>query len=640
MTNWTAHRGSLAAVLVSAAVVSLGVSLRAQDDGYARPPGADVVRASYEKHEYRIPMRDGVKLFTVVYTPRDTSQSYPIMMNRTPYSVGPYGDTAYKRSLGPSPAFMRDGYIFVYQDVRGRYMSEGTYVYMTPHIDHPRGPQDTDESTDEYDSIDWLLKNVPHNNGRVGLWGISADGFLTASAMIDAHPALKAASPQAPLIDWYMGDDRHHHGALMLAQTFRFLSGFDRPRPGPVTTYGPAPTYGTQDGYNFFLRMGPNANADVDYFHHTAVFWDSIMKHDTYDDFWQKRSLAPHLHHLPPGVLYVAGWYDAEDPYGPLEAFRATQKQAPESHSTLVVGPWCHGCWAFFPGDSFGPIPFGQRTGVFYRDSIEVPFFACYLKDRCGTPLPKAIVFETGTDQWRRYDEWPPKDARATTFYLRGGGALSMDPPGGEEPPDRYVSDPNHPVPYTTATSFGYYREYPIEDQRFAAARPDVVVYQTPELRNALTLAGPITVKLNVSSSGTDSDWIVKVIDVHPDSEADPQGLPPGLHMSGYEELIRGDVMRGKFRRSFTTPTPLVPNQPTTVSFTIQDVFHTLKPGHRLMVQVQSTWFPLVDRNPQTFTDINTATASDFHVATERIYHSPSNISSITVPVLPSPVVQ
>lgn len=606
----------------------------AQESGDVVLPGAAAVRAAYEKHAYRIPMRDGVHLYTIVYTPRDTSQSYPFMMDRTPYSVAPYGDSTYPASLGPSPAFMRAGYIFVYQDARGRYMSEGTYVYMTPHIDHPRGSQDTDESTDEYDTIEWLLKNIPHNNGRVGLWGISAPGFLTAAAMIDAHPALKAASPQAPLIDWFMGDDRHHNGALLLAQTFRFLSGFDRPRPGPVTTYGPPPRYGTQDGYNFFLNMGPVANADVEYLHHTAVFWDSIMTHDTYDAFWQKRSLAPHLHHLPPAVLYVGGWYDAEDPYGPLQAFRATQTQAPESKSTLVVGPWCHGCWAFQGGDHFGPIPFGQQTGVFYRDSIEFPFFECQLRDRCGTPLPKALVFETGTDEWRRFDAWPPPTAHAMTFYLRGGGQLSTGAPTTSERPDSYVSDPRHPVPYTTATSFGYYREYTIEDQRFAAARPDVLVYRTPPLTTPLTLAGPITVKLRVSSSGTDSDWIVKLIDVYPDSAVDPPGLPPGVHLSGYQQLIRGDVMRGKFRKSFTTPTPLVPNQPTTVSFTIQDVFHTLMPGHRLMVQVQSTWFPLVDRNPQTFTDINTATDSAFHTATERVYHSPTLPSSITVPVL------
>ncbi|SRR5579883_287098 len=641
--RWRRRSGAARIVALVLAGMAAGRQVSGQDPagrtppaGTVVPPGAAAVRAAYDKHEYRIPMRDGVELFTVVYSPRDTSRAYPFLMDRTPYGVGPYGDTAYKTSLGPSPAFMREGYIFVYQDCRGRYMSGGTYVYMTPHIDRPSGPHDTDESTDTYDTIEWLLKHVPHNNGRVGIWGISAPGFLTAASMIDAHPALKAASPQAPMIDWYMGDDRHHNGALLLAQTYRFLAGFDRPRSGPTTSYGPPTDFGTQDGYGFFLAMGPVANADTRYLHHTEVFWDSIMRHDRYDAFWQARSLAPHLHRAPPGVLVVGGWYDAEDPYGPLTSFRAIERQAPESHETLVMGPWCHGCWARDPGDRFGAIPFGQQTGVFYRDSIELPFFECYLEDRCGSALPRAIVFETGTNEWRRFDAWPPKDAVPTTFYLHAGGALSTTPPGAGEPPDHYVSDPRRPVPYTTATPFGYYREYTIEDQRFAAARPDVLVYETPPLTEPMTLAGPIRVTLHVASSGTDSDWIVKVIDVYPDSAADPPGLPPGVHLSGYQQLIRGDVMRAKFRTSFTNPTPLVPNQPTTVAFTIQDVFHTLKPGHRLMVQVQSSWFPLVDRNPQTFTDINTATEQAFHAATERVYHSPTRASTITVPVLPA----
>jgi putative CocE/NonD family hydrolase len=608
--------------------------------GLAAAQGVDWVKSNYEKKEISIPMRDGTKLFTIIYAPRDKSKTYPFLMMRTPYGIGPYGPAAIRDSLGPNPTYGPDGYIFVYQDVRGRYMSEGTYAYMTPHLEKKSGPKDVDESTDSYDTIDWLVKNVKGSNGRVGLYGISAPGFFVAASMIDAHPALKAASPQAPLIDWYMGDDRHHNGALMLAQTFNFLNGFDIQRKGPIPTYDPKFEPGTNDGYRFFLDMGPVKNSNSCCFKDTRLFWNQILDHDTYDAYWQARSLQGHLKDIKPAVLFVGGWYDGEDPMGPLEGNRAMTTQSPKTQTTLVVGPWWHGQWSRGDGDSIGAISFGQKTSVYYREQIEQPFFACHLKDVCGQPLPRAIVFEAGANQWRTFDAWPPKAAVKKSLYLQPGFGLGFQPPAkAGEGYDAYVSDPAKPVPYTKANSFGYWRNYPIEDQRFASQRPDVLTYQTEALKTPLTLAGPIRVKLKASTSGTDADYIVKVIDVYPDDFAEPLGDTPaktqGVRLDGYQQLIRGDVMRAKFRKSFSAPVAMKPNQPDDVEFTIQDVFHTLKPGHRLMVQVQSTWFPLVDRNPQTFTQINKADASAFKTATMRIYREPQMASSLELTVLP-----
>jgi len=595
------------------------------------------VRAKYVKREVRIPMRDGAQLFTSIYVPRDTSRPYPIMMSRTPYGVAPYGDTAYKASLGPSKRFQDEGFIFVYQDTRGRYMSDGTYAFMTPHIEKKTGPKDVDESSDTYDTIEWLLKNVTPNNGRVGTWGISAPGFFVAAGMVDAHPALKAASPQAPLIDWYQGDDRHHNGALTLAQTFNFLSNFDRPRPGPVTSYGQPLRFGTQDGYRFFMDMGPVEQGSQKLLKNQAVFWNAIMDHPNYDEFWKKRSLQLHLKDIKPAVLFVGGWYDAEDPLGPLEGNRAMDRLSAATKKTLVMGPWAHGDWSRGDNASFGPVKWGQLTGPFYRDSIEFPFFMCHLRDVCGAELPKAIVFETGANKWHRYDAWPPKEATARTIYLNTGNRLTWEPPTEASSFDSYVSDPKKAVPYTTATSFGYYRQYPIDDQRFAATRPDVVVFQTEALTAPLTIAGPIKVSLRASTSGTDADYIVKVIDVYPDDTPDSASAIPGVRLGGYQQLVKGDVMRARWRTGYEKPIPMVPNEPTTIEFALQDVFHTLQPGHKLMVQVQSTWFPLIDRNPQTFVpNIYKAKESDFKTATMRVHHSKSEPSRITFGVLPS----
>jgi putative CocE/NonD family hydrolase len=616
-------------------VISIATSLHAQRGSGS---AADV-EAKYAKREVRIAMRDGTELFTAIYTPRDTTKTYPIMLMRTPYGVGPYGPSAYPTSLGPWRAFQDDGFIFVNQDVRGRYMSGGYYQFMTPHIDVKKSNKDVDESSDTYDTIDWLIKNIPHNNGRVGTWGNSAPGFLVAAGLPDAHPAHKAAYPSAPMIDWYLGDDRHHNGVLTLAQTFNFLSGFDQPRSGPVTAYPARPAFGTGDGYNFFMEVGPNKNLSPNVLNRRVAFWDSIMAHPNYDAFWQKRGIWKHEKNIKPAVLTVGGWYDGEDPYGPLRLNESLEEMSASTKRTFVMGPWTHGAWNRGGDDSLGALKFGSKPGEFFRDSIGFPFFECQLKDRCGAPLPKVAVFETGANRWRTFDSWPPKTVTPRTMYLAAGGTLSSTKPADRNASDSYVSDPAKPVPYTSAQSFGYYSLYPIEDQRFASRRPDVLVYETEPLTDDLTLAGPIGVDLHIASTGTDADFIVKVIDVYPDAPAGGRGAPPNV-MDGYQQLVKADVYRARWRRSLETPAPLVPGKPDSVNYVLHDVFHTFKKGHRLMVHVQSTWFPLIDRNPQKFVpNINTASASDFQKATMTVFRDQARASHLVLPVLPGKIV-
>ena len=624
-------RRQLAALAAALLVfVTVAAPLRAQTS----PAGAKEVSERYVKREVSIPMRDGTRLFTAIYTPRDTSRSYPIMLMRTPYGVGPYGSDAYPAALGPWKAFQDDGYTFVNQDVRGRYMSEGYYQFMTPHIPVKRGTHDVDESSDPYDTIDWLVKNVARNNGRVGTWGNSAPGFFVAAGLPDAHPAHKAAYPSAPMIDWYLGDDRHHNGALTLAQTFNFLSSFDQPRTGPLTTYQARPAFATSDGYNFFLRNGPTKNLSQGQLQGKVAFWDSIMAHPNYDAYWQKRGIWKHERNIKPAVLTVGGWYDSEDPYGPLRLNQSLEEMSAATPRTFVMGPWTHGAWNRGDNDTLGVLKFGSKTGQFFRDSIGFPFFACALKDRCGAALPKVAVFQTGANQWRTFDAWPPRAVQPRPLYLRENGQLAYDRPTAATAADTYVSDPARPVPYTSALSFGYYPLYPIEDQRFASRRPDVLVYVTPPLESDLTLAGPIDVRLNVASTGTDADFVVKVIDVWPDVQL--AGRAAAGPMDGYEQLVKGDVYRARWRRSLETPQPLVPGRADSVNYVLHDVFHTFKKGHRLMVHVQSSWFPLIDRNPQTFVpNINRAEADAFKSATMTVFRSSARPSHLILPVLP-----
>lgn len=625
-------------------VFSLPIA-RSQQSG-STAPTEDYVRAHYTKYEYRIPMRDGKRLFTAVYVPKDASGGpYPFLMDRTPYNVGPYGEDRYPARLGPSEEFEKSGYIFVYQDVRGRWMSEGDFLEMRPHVDVKKSPQDVDDSSDTYDTIEFLLKHVANNNGKVGIWGISYPGFYTSASIIDSHPALVAASPQAPMTNLFEGDDGYHGGAFMLSANFGFYSSF-RPQKNPTEPETTIPfKFGTPDHYRFYLQAGNIANLDTKYLKGSNWLFNDQFKHDTYDDYWKARDLSQHMKNVKCAVLVVGGWYDAEDLEGPYRTFYATNKFNPETPTTLVEGPWVHGGWARGDGSHLGDVQFNAKTSEYFRANIQFPFFEHYLKGK-GAAQAKAVVFETGTNVWRRFDAWPPKAATAKTLYFHAGGKLSFDPPEETKSEDTYVSDPNHPVPFVGYTTDTVPQRYMVDDQRFASYRPDVVVYETEPLQEDVTIAGPISPRLKIASSGTDSDFDVKLIDVYPEDAPDPTGTTEGnkrilsappLHMGGYQQLLRGEPFRAKFRNSWEKPEPLTPGKQTDINFEMPDLFHTFRRGHRIMVQVQSSWFPLTDRNPQTFTDIPYATPEQFKKATEEIFHQKDAASGVEVLVLPQP---
>ena len=600
---------------------------------------ATAIAAHYTKHEHRIAMRDGVKLFTAVYVPKDRSRAYPILLTRTPYSVQPYGVDNYPasdndrqlRKFAPSKLFVRKGYIFVHQDVRGRMMSEGSFVDVRPAA----SVGGVDESTDAFDTVEWLVKNVPANNGRVGVWGISYPGFYAAQAAVDAHPAVKAVSPQAPVTDWFLGDDFHHNGALCLADAFDFYASFGKVRPEPTKKAVWGFEHDAGDVYDFFLRMGPLKNAKASYLKEEIPFWTDLMTHGTRDAFWQARDPRPRYKNVKPAVMTVGGWFDAEDLWGSLETYRAFESQSPGAENVLVMGPWQHGGWERTDGDLHGDVHFAAKTSLFYREKVELPFFERHLDGERQPPPPEAWIFETGTNQWQRYDQWPPRSATSMRIQLQPGGGLSTATPGDEgEGFDEYLSDPAKPVPYFGHLSEHLDKRYMSGDQRFAARRPDVLVYRSGELTEDLTAAGPIEASLWVSTSGTDSDFVVKVIDVYPEDLPDPQPNPNGLRRGGYQQLVRAEVLRGKFRNSFERPEPFEPGKPTLVKLTLPAISHAFRSGHRLMVQIQSSWFPLIDRNPQTFTDIYAADASAFRAATQRIYRTAAMPSAIELKVL------
>ncbi len=590
----------------------------------------------YTKREVRIPMRDGVNLFMAVYEPRDRSRTYPIMLFRTPYSVRPYGEDKFPSGLGPYSTAPKTGYIFVRQDVRGCYMSEGTFTNMTPHVADKRSRTDVDESSDTYDTIEWLVRNVENHNGRVGMWGISYPGFYAAAGMIDAHPALKAVSPQAPIADWFF-DDFHHHGAFFLPHCFNFMASFGRPRPEPTTSRsGGRFCHGTPDGYQFFLDMGPLKNANERYLHGEIEAWNEIVAHPNYDEYWQRRNLLPHLNRVAPAVMTVGGWFDAEDLYGPLKIYRSVEQRNPDVFNVLVMGPWPHGGWRG-DGDRLGNISFGAATARFYQESIIAPFFEHYLMDAPEPELPEAYVFETGVNRWRTFDAWPPRSVQARPLYVGSNQTLSFEPSSGDAPGyDEFVSDPRRPVPYTQEITIGMSRDYMTDDQRFASRRPDVLTYQTSALDQDVTIAGPIQADLWVSTSGTASDWVVKVIDVLPPDTETPDTVADGVKLGGYQMMVRSEVIRGRFRNSYERPEPFTPNEPTHVPLELQDVLHTFRKGHRIMVQIQSTWFPLVDRNPHRYVDnVFLADEDDFISATQRVYHSSEHPTRLRVNVLP-----
>ena len=603
---------------------------RRQNDARRQIELREYVRANYTKYEHLIPMRDGVRLFTSIYVPKLNTEKYPIMMLRTPYTVAPYGSGNYRATLGPSEPFVREGFIFVYQDVRGKGKSEGKFVHVRPYIPVKTAKTDIDESSDTYDTIDWLVKNVPENNGRVGLWGISYPGFYAAMGAVDAHPALKASSPQAPVTDWFVGDDFRHNGAVYLAHAFRFFSSFGRAKAEPGTIPGPEFDFGTPDGYNFFLRVGPLGNIDERHFKGQIEFWNDLMTHGSYDEFWQSRDMRRALKNMQPAIMTVGGWFDAEDLFGALKVYESIERTSMGATNTIVMGPWQHGGWTG-DGDRLGNIRFDAKTGVFFREQIEYPFFLYYLKNKGEPALPEAYMFETGRNQWRRHDAWPPRDAVQRKLYFAAEGKLSFTPPHDVDAFDEYVSDPGKPVPYIGNTATGMTVEYMLDDQRFASSRTDVLVYQTEPLEEDATIAGPIQASLQVSTTGTDSDWVVKLIDVYPGTYPDNDPNPEHVRMGGYQQLVRGEPFRGKFRNSFVQPEPFEPGKPAKVDFRLPDAYHTFRRGHRIMVHVQSSWFPLVDRNPQKFMDIFQARSADFQKATQRVYRSAKLPSAITV---------
>lgn len=606
-------------------------------------PKENYVKTHYTKYEYRIAMRDGKKLFTSVYVPKDAAQAYPFLMERTPYSVAPYGPENFKKALGYADEFDKAGYIFVFQDVRGRYMSEGDFLEMTPHLDKKVSAKDIDDSTDTYDTIEFLLKNVPNNNGKVGIYGISYPGFYASASIIDSHPAIKAASPQAPMTDLFLGDDAYHGGAFMLAANFGFYDYF-RYFPKPSLPLPRAEsTIGTPDGYEFYLRAGATENLKGAFPHGENALFDDQLQHDTYDAYWKVRELSQHMKNVKCAVLVVGGWYDAEDLSGPFKTSQAIAKFNPGTPLTLVEGPWVHGGWARGAGNHLGDIQFASNTSEYFRAHIQFPFFEHYLKDKEEPKLPRAYVFETGTNVWRKYDAWPPANTAAKMLYFHAGGKLSFTAPGDKEGFDEYVSDPAHPVPFINYVYESVPQRYMVDDQRFAATRPDVLTYVSEPLEEDLTIAGPISPKLKIASTGTDADFDVKLIDVYPSDSPDNTEGPrvgkrlldaPEVHMGGYQELLRGEPMRAKFRNSWEQPEPLIPGKQTAVDFTMPDLNHAFRRGHRIMVQVQSSWFPLTDRNPQTIVDIPHAKPEDFKKATERVFHEKSAASGVEVLVL------
>lgn len=575
------------------------------------------VSKSYASHDVDIAMRDGVKLHTVIVAPVDDGNSWPILLSRTPYGVD-------NRKSPLDPLFANAGYIFVFQDVRGRYGSGGKFLWMTP--EHYPGGTGIDESTDTFDTIDWLVRNLPHNNGRVGLIGISYGGFFAAAGAIDAHPALKAVSPQAPQTDWFVGDDLHHNGAFFLAGYFNFAALCGEAEIPMICARHF--DFDASDGYRFFLGLGPLPEFDRKIFHGRFPGWTETMAHGTDDSYWQARNLLPHLKALRPAVLSVGGWYDANDMYGSLHVFDAVRRQSPDTPVALVMGPWYHTQWSLSrvdDGHRIGALDFGAPTSVFFDEQIELPFFEHWLRGAPDPHLPAATVFDTGAKAWRRYAAWPPENVVKTPLYFAAGKTLSFSP-GAQAAFDEYVSDPANPVPSTARVTMDMDRDYMAEDQRFAAARPDVLVYESEPLTSDVTVAGAVAPHLFVSTTGTDCDVVVKLIDVHPDSEGKP--------MAGFEELVRGDVLRAKFRDNLEKPKPLVPGQVTPISFAMQDAFHAFKKGHRIMVQIESSWFPLIDRNPQSFVDIYKAQPADFRKATQLLYFGGTQASRLDLPVM------
>lgn len=600
----------------------------------------------YTKVEQYIPMRDGVRLFTSIYMPKDYSQgTHPILLTRTPYSCAPYGADKYKRLwTGYLMQYIREGYIMVTQDVRGRWMSEGVFEDIRPFNPSKQGAKDIDEASDTYDAIDWMVKNIPGNNGKVGVFGISYPGFYSTMAALSDHPALKAVSPQAPVTDWFQGDDFHHNGVFFAMDGFSFYAGFGFgfPRPQPTTVGPKGYDFHSDDNYDWYLKNGVLSNL-MKLTGDSIPFWKDLYAHPNYDAWWKARNDRQYLSRIQPAMLEVGGLFDAEDCFGAQNVYKAIAAQSRMTDNRIVLGPWYHGQWASGNGSALGNVHFGSNTAEYFEKYIEFPFFQHYLNNKAGgDTLARANVFFTGENTWHQLPAWPPAESKPTPIYLQPKGGLSFSAPVASGGYSEYVSDPAKPVPYTEAVHFDRTREYMDDDQRFAARRTDVLVFETEPLTSDVTLAGPVVADLQTSISTTDADYVVKLIDVFPDDfsyqptapPAPRRGMQPTYPMGGYQMLVRGDIMRGRFRESFAKPVPFVPGQVTQVKYTLTDVAHTFQKGHRIMVQIQSSWFPLADRNPQQFVDIYHCKESDFIKSTIRIYHDATHPSQIILPVL------
>lgn len=586
---------------------------------------AQIANNGFTKIERMIPMRDGTKLFTAIYYPNNTATKFPFLMVRTPYSCKPYGDEIVRRLLGPSKLFRNDEYIYVFQDVRGRFMSEGKFEEMTPNISDKKSATAVDESSDTFDTIEWLISNISNNNGKVGIYGISYPGFYATASLPNAHPAIKAVSPQAPVTDEFEGDDAYHRGAFYLMDNYSFMNGFDFPRDTPWAAYPNFCDRQMVNAYDEYLKMGPIKNANLLCFQNKSKIWNEYLQHQTKDDYWLARDIRKHLQNIKPAVLVVGGWFDAEDLFGSLKTYEAIEKQNPVNNNRLIMGPWSHGAWSRDKWSSFGTLDFKANTNEYFQ-KMEYEFFNYYLKGTGNFKAAEATVFETGTNKWKAYKTWPPTDAKPMHWYLGSNKTLSFKTiiSGGF---DEYIADPANPVPYINTMENTRNNEYMIADQQFAAERKDVLTFESNVLQNEVTLAGPITADLFVSTTGTDADFVVKVIDVLPkNAEAENS-----KNVAGMQRLVRAEVLRGKFRNSFTKPEPFLPGKVTRITYTLNDVAHSFKKGHKIMVQIQSSWFPLVDRNPQKFMNIAAAGEEDFKAANISIYHSAKYPSAIKV---------
>ena len=621
--------------LLMASLVPLFLWAQGKSGEKAQPDSVELrLRQIYDKREVMIPMRDGVRLFTAIYEPKDRSRKHPILMMRTPYSCEPYGDKFNRDLRSERNLYVKNNYILVYQDVRGRYKSEGEFVQVRPLNPEAKTGKGIDEATDTYDTIDWLLQNT-YNNGNVGTWGISYDGFYATMTASSRHPALKAVSPQGPVTDWFRGDDRHHNGAFTFLQTTNFLPALE----GRHQEKGIMREIVKNDVYTDFLALGTFKDADALVNDTTPTLWNMIKTHPNFDEFWQTRDARRSCYDLQPAILVVGGLFDSEDCYGAWNLYKAIREQSPATNLYLAFGPWWHGGWKRADFQGFGNMYFGGSPSDFYLREIEYPFFRRYLEEEGEGPAHRVSVFHTGKNEWEFGDAWPLRSVREVPIYLHEGGRISGEAPSETASFTEYVSDMSRPVPYTANPTRYRTKEYMIDDQRFATARPDVITFVSDTLTDSLTLAGPIEVELQVAIGSTDADFMVKLIDVFPENYTYPEEArkyvaDPRYPMSGYQLMVRGELFRGRYREGFDSPKAFTPDSITPVKYTLYDVAHTFLPGHRLMIQVQSSWFPIIDRNPQKFIDTYHCSVEDFVMRMPvKVYHQKDAASRIVVRV-------